>query len=1106
MEIFKQQRLLLFVLLISILPFILNLLGVDFASVSIDFLDSRSSLAEVTSDDKFHAIKGGMHHALLEWTAVSIALIAGFASFLHYYLYRDVSVPIIGLALLCAGFTDAFHTLAATRIISANVPNTDFIPFTWAFSRIFNASLMIAGVSISLWIGRQTAFANSFTGSNKANEGSEKSNFILLMIVASIFVGFAIISVIVAATSEALPKTTFPEALITRPYDVLPLALFFFSGALAFNWYKRSPSPLRYALLLSLIPEIITQVHMSFGSIALFDNHFNIAHGLKVVAYICLLTGILVSLLTNKGQLKDLKAGNFSDDFNDETVNLKRQFDHVRNTELLKVGSAKYPQTLTIPLFAFILAIAVTIVTSVTYFIDSNKLMSQQRLIQLEKKADFMEKLLQGIYIKSEHNIIFLTKTPPIQNIANAIENGEHESDKIWRSRLQTIFSGLLDSDGNYNSVRYIQLNTNSLNNQTVERELVKSYRLGGLVYETVSDQLKTDIPSYISQHKNDREGKVTFYNASFAETNTQDKSSILTLVIPIHSQRSGKMFGVLELNVNLNYFINSLELSSMIDRTLYIANSDGKITYKINHHTDETKQLLVDTYLQKISPELKQAMNLKKEKHSFFEKLHFDGEYSDVLLSGHYRVMRLQKTDSNNLMHLFIELDTASLTNELSNFRNRSLLLGGGLAVIALAFAVFASRRVTEPMQQIIRELMRYEYTGEVKQLPVKSTDEVGVFARVFHNMLTTQKLKDKELLQQKFAMDEHAIVSITDVKGTITYVNEKFCEISGFSYDELVGSNHRLLNSGYHGVTFFKDMYKILIKGQTFNDEICNKAKNGKLYWVQTTIVPVMNEEGKPESYVSIRTDITQSKMNALEIAETRDILSFQVTQLKEANADLDQFAYVASHDLKSPLNGIAQLVTWIDEDCHDLLPEESKEHLDLLKSRSKRMLHLLNDLLEYSRIGRDEHVKETLNLKECTKEIFELQGNRDGFTCTGQDVDFTLQRIPFEMALRNLISNAIKHHDKDKGHIDVAYELVKVNDKDMHQFKITDDGPGIPPDLQEKALEMFQTLQSRDETEGSGMGLAMVKKMAEKYEGSLQIESDGIRGTTFIVQWGV
>lgn len=373
-------------------------------------------------------------------------------------------------------------------------------------------------------------------------------------------------------------------------------------------------------------------------------------------------------------------------------------------------------------------------------------------------------------------------------------------------------------------------------------------------------------------------------------------------------------------------------------------------------------------------------------------------------------------------------------------------------------------------------------------------------------NKMMVLGKSKERELLLQQYALDEHAIVSKTDVYGNITYVNEKFIEISGYTNEELIGQNHRIINSGYHDKEFFKEMYKNLMSGKSFTGEICNKAKSGKIYWVQSTIIALVDNGGKPNAFISIRTDITESKMIAMELEETRDILSFQVSQLQEANADLDQFAYVASHDLKSPLNGISQLVSWIDEDCKDILPDESKEHLLLLKSRSKRMLNLLNDLLEYSRVGRDEHETEILNLKKLTQKLFEMQGNKKGFTCSGQDVNFELQRIPFEMVLRNLISNAIKHHDKAEGHIDISYERVEINNKEKHQFKVTDDGPGIPPELQTKAMEMFQTLQSRDEVEGSGMGLAMVKKMVEKYEGGLKIESDGARGTTFVVTWGV
>lgn len=119
------------------------------------------------------------------------------------------------------------------------------------------------------------------------------------------------------------------------------------------------------------------------------------------------------------------------------------------------------------------------------------------------------------------------------------------------------------------------------------------------------------------------------------------------------------------------------------------------------------------------------------------------------------------------------------------------------------------------------------------------------------------------EELKYQKFALDKHAIVAITDVKGLITYANQKFCEISGYSLDELIGQDHAILNSGYHPKGFFKAMYRTVSKGNAWHSEVCNRAKDGHLYWVDTTIAPFIGDNGKPESYISIRTDITQGKL---------------------------------------------------------------------------------------------------------------------------------------------------------------------------------------------------------------------------------------------------
>ena len=245
-----------------------------------------------------------------------------------------------------------------------------------------------------------------------------------------------------------------------------------------------------------------------------------------------------------------------------------------------------------------------------------------------------------------------------------------------------------------------------------------------------------------------------------------------------------------------------------------------------------------------------------------------------------------------------------------------------------------------------------------------------------------------------------------------------------------------------------------------------------------------------------------LTKANRNALQHADEMTVsLKDKAERLEKSNHDLEQFSYIASHDLKSPLNAIRQLASWIKEDCDELLPAESKEHLSLLQARTERMMKLLSDLLSYSRINRFAYENETINLCEMVKDCFELLGNPEGFSYDAPYIDIEIPLIPFEITLRNLISNSIKHHDKKTGNITIDYQL----NMGIHRFSISDDGPGIPVNLQAKVMEMFQTLQPRDKVEGSGMGLAFVQKIVEHHNGTITIKSeDGKRGTTIIIHW--
>jgi len=266
------------VLLISVLPFFLNLLGINFGSPHYANLFNLSTIApNQLTDVIHHSLSGSFTHTILEWTAFCTAIFTAVLSFVYFQNKRDVVTPIIGVSLFFAGSMDAFHTLAADRLISGAGNAQDLIPFTWAICRLFNALILIVGTGIFL-----------VTGSRKW-----RGNLGFVGVISLVFGAIAYAIIHACATSAHLPRTTFPNALITRPWDFIPLLLFIFAGLFVFpRFYRRYPSLFSHSLLISVIPSVAVQLHMTFGSTALFDNHFNIGHFLKIVAYLVPFAGL----------------------------------------------------------------------------------------------------------------------------------------------------------------------------------------------------------------------------------------------------------------------------------------------------------------------------------------------------------------------------------------------------------------------------------------------------------------------------------------------------------------------------------------------------------------------------------------------------------------------------------------------------------------------------------------------------------------------------------------------------------------------------------------------------------------------------------------------
>ncbi len=248
----------------------------------------------------------------------------------------------------------------------------------------------------------------------------------------------------------------------------------------------------------------------------------------------------------------------------------------------------------------------------------------------------------------------------------------------------------------------------------------------------------------------------------------------------------------------------------------------------------------------------------------------------------------------------------------------------------------------------------------------------------------------------------------------------------------------------------------------------------------------------------------EVRQAESQLRQLNETLEQRVVERTaELKRSNQELDQFAYVASHDLKAPLRAIDHLAHWISEDAGDSLPATAQQHLARLRGRVKRLDKLLDDLLDYSRAGRIQYQREAVQTGVLLQNSIELLGPPPGFQITLDEVMPTLTTVPvpLETVLRNLIGNAIKHHhNPSEGRVHVSAQV----QEQWVTFTITDNGPGIEPAFHQRIFQLFQTLKPRDEVEGSGIGLAIVKKTIESLGGTIEVESSVGSGTTFRFTW--
>jgi PAS domain S-box-containing protein len=303
-----------------------------------------------------------------------------------------------------------------------------------------------------------------------------------------------------------------------------------------------------------------------------------------------------------------------------------------------------------------------------------------------------------------------------------------------------------------------------------------------------------------------------------------------------------------------------------------------------------------------------------------------------------------------------------------------------------------------------------------------------------------------------------------------------------------------------GLGGVLIDEQLFLMIAQANTHISEETFMLLSHLNLSIKLSLLPLCAHEDRTIEQIKTVQTLLQRTQNLVIDQENR--LRLTMEQLEYTNAELDQFAYIASHDLQAPLHGISNLADFLLEDLQDTIPEDSRNDLLMLKSRTGRMKKLLKDLLEYARVGHQHPNFEELSIKEVVNDILILFEIPRTFTVHVPE-ELPVIRSPrtiMDLIFRNLIGNALKHHDRESGRIEIT--CVKVGR--MFELGVKDDGPGIDPAYHEQIFNVFNTLKPRDQVEGSGMGLAIVEKTVQHYGGTMSLDSEKGKGAHFKFTW--
>jgi PAS domain S-box-containing protein len=468
--------------------------------------------------------------------------------------------------------------------------------------------------------------------------------------------------------------------------------------------------------------------------------------------------------------------------------------------------------------------------------------------------------------------------------------------------------------------------------------------------------------------------------------------------------------------------------------------------------------------------------------------------KYSNIIANMNLGLIEVDQNDRITLVnHSFCEISGYTAAELIGNKASNLFLNEENIQLIEAknklrvqgvtdSYEVQIKSKKGEKRHWLISGAPNYDVNGKI-------VGSIGI-----HLDITKQKEQEERLYLLSLIAEKNInAVVISDIEGKTEWVNSSFEKMSGYTKEELIGIKPGYLLQGAatnpETINYLKNQ---ISKGHPFNCEILNYSKSGEKYWVKIQGQALYNTGGEIVRYFAIEENVTNKKL----LENQREEL---VVSLAKTNKELEDYAQIVSHDLKSPLRSIHSLISWIKSDNDKEFSDLTQSYFSMIENKVEKMDYLIDGILTYSKIDKEELTKESINTHQIIQSIINMIHipKHISITIKNQLPMLQADRYRIQQLFQNIIGNAVNYIEEEVGFVEVASEEFE----DYYVFSIKDNGVGIAKEHHQK---IFNTFQSYTKSEHStGLGLAIVKKVVDAYNGKIWVESELGKGSIFFVK---